>query len=98
MLTSAQAEPWLLSNEKISSDELAVLVLGKPPAAALTSTEVVVSLKNPDNQMVLLHCHLFQLGTTDVTYKPGDPLQVAGDKCALVAVTLHRDDFPAELG
>eukprot|EP00435_Cladocopium_sp_Y103_P052021 s857_g16.t1 len=96
MLTSAQAEPWLASTEKLSSDELALLVVGKPPVSSVSGTEVVVPCTNLDHQMVLIHCMLYQLGAKAVTYKTGDPAQVAADKCALVALTLHKDDFSAD--
>jgi chaperone required for assembly of F1-ATPase len=67
MLTSAQAEPWIATAEKISSDELAVLVVGKPPKTPLQGEEVV-PCKNRDGHMVLISCRMYQLGAKIVTF------------------------------
>ncbi|CAL1157993.1 unnamed protein product, partial [Cladocopium goreaui] len=92
----AQSATWLTAQEKISSDELALLIVGKPPATTMQGVEITVPCHNRDGQMVLLHCHLFQLGTKDVTFQQGDPHMVMADKCALVALTLYKTDFTGE--
>eukprot|EP00435_Cladocopium_sp_Y103_P019095 s359_g4.t1 len=96
MVTSQQAEPWLSAPDKISSDELGLLVVGKPPQTSLSGEEVVVPCRNLDGHMVLIHCKLYQLGSKDVTYQKGDPKQISADHCCLVAITLHKDDFAAD--
>lgn len=96
LLSSLQAEPWLSTSDKISSDELALLVIGKSPSTTVTGENVVVPCRNLDGHMVLLHCHLYQLGTKLVTYQKGDPKQISADHCSLVAITLHKDDFQPE--
>ncbi|CAL1140135.1 unnamed protein product [Cladocopium goreaui] len=96
LLSSLQAEPWLSTSDKISSDELALLVIGKSPSTTVTGEDVVVPCRNLDGHMVLLHCHLYQLGTKLVTYQKGDPKQISADHCSLVAITLHKDDFQPE--
>eukprot|EP00435_Cladocopium_sp_Y103_P042235 s10_g11.t1 len=93
MLLATDAEPWLAAPQKISSDELALLVPGKPPNSQVLGTEVVVPCLNPDSQMVLIHCHMYQLGSKEVTPQKGDPQQISADKCTLVAITLHKEDF-----
>ena len=96
MLSSRQAEPWLSATDKISSDELGLLVVGKPPQTAVQGEDVVVPCRNLDGHMVLIHCKLYQLGSKAVTYQKGDPKQISADNCSLIAITLHKEDFPAE--
>ena len=93
LMNTSQAAQWLQTEEKLSSDELAILVLGPRPETKLPCTELSVPCHNLDGQMVLLKCFMFQLGVKDVVHQKGDPQQVDAAKCVLMALTLYRPDF-----
>lgn len=96
MMTTSQASPWLQTDEKLSGDELAILVIGVKPETKIQHTEIAVPCHNLDGQMVLVKCAMYQLGTKEVTYQKGDPQQTDSAKCVLMAITLYKPDFSPE--
>ena len=57
------ALPWLRSNDVISSDELAVVVLGDPPCITnLVSCKATLPCKDEHDRDVLIAVNIFQLG------------------------------------
>ena len=94
ILTSSQAEVWVREGQKISADELGLLVLGSITVpSGLASEEVTFPSYNSDKQMVLLTATLIQLGAKNIQHKQGDPKQVPSESCSLVAVTMYREDW-----
>ncbi|CAL1147013.1 unnamed protein product [Cladocopium goreaui] len=92
--TVSQAEVWVREGQKLSADELGLLVLGPIQVpAGLTSEEITFPCFNNDNQMVLITATLIQLGAKTIQHKQGDPKQVPSETCSLVAVTLYREDW-----
>ena len=95
--SAAQAEVWVREGQKISANELGLLVLG--PIAVhtnLVSEEVTFPSYNCDKQMVLITATLVQLGAKTINHKQGDPKQVPSESCSLVAVTMYKEDWPED--
>ena len=94
ILNAAQAEVWVREGQKISADELGLLVLGPISVhQGLTSEEITFPSFNTDHQMVLLTGTLVQLGAEVIQHKQGDPKQVPSETCSLVAVTMYKEDW-----
>jgi len=92
--TPSQAEVWVREGQKISADELGVLVVGPINVhSALVSEEVTFPCLNNDHQMVLINATMIQLGAKAIQHKQGDPKQVPSETCSLVAVTMYREDW-----
>ena len=88
-----QAAPFL-KGDVLSSDELAIVVLGPlPQQVDMTSKPIRFPALNMDRQMVLLSGHLFQLGAREIQVKEGDPDQIKPEECALVALTMHKSEW-----
>ena len=97
MQTPAQAEVWVREGQKISADELGLLVLGSIGVpTGLPSEEITFPCYNNDGQMVLITATLIQVGAKTTQHKQGDPKQVPSETCSLVAVTLYREDWQDE--
>ena len=97
ILTPSQAEVWVREGQRISADELGLLVLGSINVpSSLASEEVTFPSYNSDRQMVLLTATLIQLGGKTVQHKQGDPQQVPAETCSLVAVTMYKEDWQDE--
>lgn len=95
--TAAQAEVWIREGQKISVDELGLLVLGPINVHCdLTSEEITFPCFNTDRQMVLITATLVQLGAKTIKHREGDPKQVPSETCSLVAVTMYKDDWQEE--
>ena len=93
LMLMEQAMPFL-TGEKLSTDELGIIVLAQSaPQTAMTPTKVVFPSWNLDKQMVLLTGFLYQLGQRDIQIQQGDPNQVKAENCSLVALTLYRSDW-----
>ena len=93
LMLADQAMPFL-TGEKLSTDELGIIVLAQTaPQDAMPSTKVVFPSWNLDKQMVLLTGFLYQLGQRDILIQQGDPNQVKAENCSLVALTLYRNDW-----
>jgi len=96
LMGTTQAAQWLQTPEKLSADELALLVVGAKPESKLPFQELSVPCHNLDGNMVLLKCFMYQLGAKEVLYQKGDPQQVDAAKCMLMAITLYKGDFSVE--
>jgi len=95
--TPSQAEVWVREGQKISVDELGLLVLGPITVhSALTSEEITFPSLNSDRQMVLITATLVQLGAKAIQHKQGDPKQVPSETCSLMAVTMYKEDWQTD--
>ena len=95
MLREAAA-PFLRS-ERLSTDELAILVLGNvPDSVTMPHQPVKFPCLNADKQMVILSALMFQLGAKDVLVQQGNPEQVKTEHSTLLALTLFRQDWNPE--
>ena len=83
LMLPEQATPFLCG-DKLSTDELAIVVLGAlPQTIQMPCKQVKFPCMNLDRQMVILAGSLFQLGARDINVQSGDPQQVKTDKCTL---------------
>ena len=93
LMLPEQAMPFL-TGERISTDELGILivgnVLGKPEIA---QHKMVFPCYNPHKQMVLVTGTLIQLGSREIRVQQGDPQQVQAEECSLLALTAFRSDW-----
>eukprot|EP00438_Fugacium_kawagutii_P016506 Skav226385 [mRNA] locus=scaffold1028:7824:12425:+ [translate_table: standard] len=91
------ATPWLRANQKVSSDELGLLVLGDLPVTTnLEHQPVRVPCYTGTDQMVLLKCELVQLGSKNVKCLKNPHTQVTPDATSLVALTVFKRDWNAD--
>ena len=97
LVTPEQAAPWIQEGQKLSADELGMIVLGKIGISkAFDVQDVTFPCTNPDGQRVLLTGQMFQLGAKEVTFQKGDPKQVAHEDAQLVAITLFKQDWNSD--
>ena len=97
-LTNSQgATPWLRENQQLSSDELAMLVLGPLPVeTTLPHESVVVPCFNSDTQQVLLQVTMIQFGAKMVKPKTWDQTATKTSSSKVCALTLWRQDWTEE--
>eukprot|EP00438_Fugacium_kawagutii_P032100 Skav205703 [mRNA] locus=scaffold4631:39740:44161:- [translate_table: standard] len=93
MMSPSQAASWLKEDQKLSSDELAILVLGSPVGLGKNGEKVTFPCRNSNGDMVLLTAMMYQLGMKTIAYQKGDPRQIDTKKCHLLALTLYKSDF-----
>ena len=88
------ALPWLRSNDVISSDELALVVLGDPPCTtSLVCCKATLPCKDEHDRDVLIAVNIFQLGQKKVTFREFDKHIIDVATSSLVALTLWKDDW-----
>ena len=91
------ALPWLRSNDVISSDELALVVLGDPPCStSLAHSQVTLPCKDEQDRDVLIAVHLYQLGQKKVSFREFDKHVIDVASTSLVALTLWKDDWVSD--
>jgi hypothetical protein len=97
-LTNPQgATPWLRENQQLSSDELAMLVLGPMPVETTLPTEsVVIPCFNSDTQQVLLQVTMIQFGAKKVTPKQWDQTATKTNTSKVCSLTLWKQDWTEE--
>ena len=92
--TPEAALPWLRSNDVISSDELALVVLGDTPCeTSLQQLKVTLPCKDEQDRDVLIAANLFQLGQKKVTFREFDKHVIDVATTSLVALTLWKEDW-----
>ena len=92
LMTPGEAAPWIREGTTLSSDELAIVVLGKMPETPMPQTKVTFPCKNADGALVLLQGTIVQLGNKHVKWRADDK-PVQPDHCQLIAITLYKQDF-----
>ena len=93
LLLPDQALPFLRGGI-LSTDELAIIILGSPPAGIdMPCKQVRFPCLNVHQQMVLLSGYIYQLGSRDVQIQEGDPNQIKAQECVMVAITAFQDDW-----
>ena len=94
LMNDSQAAPILKENQKLSSDELAILVVGHQYPENVPSDEVTFPCTNANGQDVLLYGRLYQLGSKQIKINQGNPQQVPATVCQLTAITIYKEDWP----
>lgn len=97
LLTPAQAEPWLREQQKLSKDELAMFIIGKPTiSTSLQHAELMLPCRNAENQQVVLSGTLVQLGDRHVKTIDDKKGNVDIKNCCIVACTAWKQDWQPE--
>ena len=94
-LTNAQgATPWLRENQQLSSDELAMLILGPMPIeTTLPHESVVVPCFNSDTQQVLMQATMVQFGAKLVKPRQWDQTATKSGTSKVCSLTLWKQDW-----
>eukprot|EP00438_Fugacium_kawagutii_P029768 Skav217057 [mRNA] locus=scaffold208:136990:141312:+ [translate_table: standard] len=97
MLTTDQAEPWLVPNQKLHADEKAIFVVGNLPITQLQSQKIVVPAENTKGQPCLISGYIIQLGERDVTWMDASDTVIQTHDVQICSFTLWMEDWtPAE--
>eukprot|EP00438_Fugacium_kawagutii_P004950 Skav216522 [mRNA] locus=scaffold4485:211565:215905:- [translate_table: standard] len=93
----AYATPWLQQNVKLSSDELAMIVMGDVEGTTnLPGQKIVVPCFNREDKQVLVHATMFQMGQKQLRIKPWDVNRVTSSSSKVCSITLWAEDWTAE--
>ncbi len=97
-LVSADASlPWIRSNAIISSDDLALKVIGESPCeTTLEKVALTLPCFDEQNREVLIAVTMFQMGQKKITPLPDPTKHVDISSTALIALTLWKDDWSQE--
>lgn len=99
LVTAEKAIPWLRAGEILSSDEVALVILGELPIPTqLKSTTVTLPCTDSQDRQVLLSATLIQLGEKHVKPKALDKHEITPEGTSLVAITLWKQDWEANWG
>ena len=94
LATPDVALPWLRSGDVISSDELALVVLGDPPCtSSLSHCQITLPCKDEHDRDVLIAAHMFQLGQKKIAFREFDKHIIDVANTSLVALTLWKEDW-----
>eukprot|EP00438_Fugacium_kawagutii_P034411 Skav207746 [mRNA] locus=scaffold362:500483:504226:- [translate_table: standard] len=88
--------PWLRMNETISSDELALVLLGEIPGHVTTQLvheSCAIPCIDPQERCVLIKCTIIQLGQRHIKPMKLDAHTIAHDPTTLVSITLWKTDW-----
>ena len=91
------AVPWVRANEKISSDELGLLVLGEPVGEfPMDKQPITIPCRDEHDREVLLAVNLYQFGQKKLQLKEFEKHHVKIDSTFQVALTVWREDWNTE--
>eukprot|EP00438_Fugacium_kawagutii_P004223 Skav215955 [mRNA] locus=scaffold226:965212:969801:+ [translate_table: standard] len=94
LTTMEAAAPWLQAAETVSSDELALIVVGTVGVdTQLPVSTHTLPCTDQQQRQVLLAVTVIQLGEKHVTVKQWANQQVATDNTTMMAITLWRDEL-----
>eukprot|EP00438_Fugacium_kawagutii_P001282 Skav218599 [mRNA] locus=scaffold3628:117809:122356:+ [translate_table: standard] len=97
LASPGSALPWIRGGQRISSDELGLLVVGDLPMATdLEHCQIKVPCLNRADQMVLLTCVLVQLGSKPLRCQKSEKAPVDQDDSSLLALTVLKAEWPAD--
>ena len=97
-LTNPQgATTWLRENQQLSTDELAMLILGPMPLdTSLPHEQIVIPCFNSDTQQVLLQATMVQFGAKKIQPKPWDQMSTKANSSKVCSLTLWKQDWSDE--
>ena len=94
LMSAEAALPWIRSNATISSDDLALVVIGEPPCdSTLDKIDLALPCFDEKSREVLIAVTLYQMGQKKISPKAEPTHHVAIGSTALVALTLWRDEW-----
>eukprot|EP00438_Fugacium_kawagutii_P000765 Skav229099 [mRNA] locus=scaffold92:313791:319370:- [translate_table: standard] len=92
-----EALPWIRGNKVISSDELAILLVGSMPCeCTLPMSELVIPCSDKHDRKILLQCTMIQFGEKKISPVELDNKQFAHAASKVVAFTFWRSDWKPE--
>ena len=99
LCSSQEAMQWLQSAGRLSSDELALLILGELPLGTKLDPSLTCSLsvpcEDPQGRSVILACNLVQFGAKKVTIIKSSKT-VAMEASKTVAFAMYKEDWKPE--
>ena len=88
------AQKWILMNEPLSKDELALIIFGTSSiATSLPTVKATLPCIDELDRRVLIACTLVQFGHKKVAIQSGGGHQVQTDETAMLALTTHKNDW-----
>eukprot|EP00438_Fugacium_kawagutii_P013168 Skav223274 [mRNA] locus=scaffold3424:172965:177320:+ [translate_table: standard] len=94
LTTMESAAPWLHAANKISADELAILLVGHLQVdTSLPSKSIQFRAKQANGGILLLRGTLYQLGAKEVTQIEGKVTNIACPSTSVVTFTAYADEF-----
>ena len=91
------ALPWLRENQQLSTDELAMFVLGPLPiTTTLQYAEAVLPAVNGGGQQVLLQGILVQLGAKVLKVKDWEQVSLKNNSSRVSSLTFWKSDWTTE--
>lgn len=89
--------PWLQSNEKVSADELAIVILGHANIETPHDVEYhTLPCRDQQQRECLMACSIFQLGERSVKVKKWANQEVETDHTTMCAITLWKEECEDE--
>ena len=97
LIDQENAVPWLRESQRLSSDELALIVVGDLPCeTSLKHEPLTLPCRDEHQRQVLMACTMVQFGDKDVIVKPTDTHKIPVDNATLVALTVWKEDWQHE--
>ena len=97
LLNKERATPWLREGQVISSDELAIAIIGTDIDETTLQTDTVnIPCWDKNQQSVILLCQLVQLGEKKIAPKVSISHPVPHEHCCILAMTLWKEDWESK--
>eukprot|EP00438_Fugacium_kawagutii_P034913 Skav206374 [mRNA] locus=scaffold834:207054:211719:+ [translate_table: standard] len=88
------ALPWVRASQKVSPDELVMLIIGDLPCqTSLPHEEVVIPCKDPNQRPVLMQATMVQFGAKTVSYQSLDKKEIQHAASKVIAFTFWKSDW-----
>ena len=97
LLSVEQALPWIRESQRISTDELIMVIPGHHEFQTKLKTDILhVPCKDLSKRPVILKATVVQLGEKNSKTHVSHHDEIPGNDCCTVAITLWRDDWKHE--
>ncbi len=94
LINKEKAIPWLREGQVLSTDELAIAIIGaETEPTSLHTTSVNIPCWDKNQQSVILLCQLVQLGEKKISTKIAISQPVPHVQCTILAMTLWKEDW-----
>lgn len=97
LINKEKAVPWLREGQILSTDELAIAIIGADiEPTSLQTSSVNIPCWDQKQQSVILHCQLVQLGEKKIMPKIAVSQQVPHEECTILAMTIWKEDWESK--
>eukprot|EP00438_Fugacium_kawagutii_P021445 Skav226905 [mRNA] locus=scaffold853:98357:103755:+ [translate_table: standard] len=94
IMTPKEAEPWIAANQKISPDELAILVLGQCHCEDRSNCQATnVPMFNKAGFPIIVQAVLHQMGQVPIEVSSDTDVQIQVGDSTVISVTVFRDEL-----